>query len=42
MSAIYDYRERKRKEGYEIGYEIFAKYMIKEGKTNEEIQKEQN
>ena len=40
MSAIYDYGERKRKKGYKIGYKKFAKYMIKEGKTNEEIQKE--
>ena len=40
MSAIYDYGERKRKKGYKIGYKIFAKYMIKEGKPNEEIQKE--
>ena len=44
MSAVYDYGQRQKdagiKEGKKEGIEKMAKYMIKEGKTNEEIQKE--
>ncbi|WP_298521703.1 hypothetical protein [uncultured Methanobrevibacter sp.] len=52
MSAIYDYGQRREEEGIEIGKEEgieigkkegnkkMAKYMIKNGETNEEIQKE--
>jgi hypothetical protein len=52
MSAIYDYGKRCEEEGKKIGKEEgkrigkeegnkkMAKYMIKEGKSNEEIQKE--
>jgi hypothetical protein len=44
MSAIYDYGQRQKnegiKEGIKEGKEIMVKYMIKEGKTNEEIRKE--
>ena len=44
MSAIYDYGQRQKdegiKEGIKEGNKKIAKYMIKEGKTNEEIQKE--
>ncbi len=44
MSAIYDYGQRQKDEGIKEGKDValkkMAKYMIKEGKTNEEIQKE--
>ena len=44
MSAIYDYGQRQKdegiKEGIKEGNKKMAEYMIKEGKTNEEIQKE--
>ena len=48
MNAIYDYGQRREEEGKEKGIEIgkkegnkkLAKYMIKDGKNNEEIQKE--
>lgn len=40
MSAIYDYGQRQKNEGIKEGNEKLVKYMIKEGKTNEEIQKE--
>ena len=48
MSAIYDYGQRQKdkgikegiKEGKDATLKKMAKYMIKEGKTNEEIQKE--
>ena len=45
MSAIYDYGQRQKNEGIKEGKkegkkEGIAEYMIKEGKTNEEIQKE--
>ena len=44
MSAIYDYGQRQKDEGIKEGKDAtlkkMAKYMIKEGKTNEEIQKE--
>ncbi len=48
MNAIYNYGQRREEEGKEEGIEIgkkegnkkLAKYMIKDGKNNEEIQKE--
>ncbi len=40
MDAIYDYGQRRKEEGFKEGFKKFAKYMIKDGKTNEEIQKE--
>ena len=44
MSAIYDYGQRQKEDGIKEGKqeekEKFAKYLIKEGKNNEEIQKE--
>jgi len=48
MSAIYDYGQRQKdegikegiKEGKEETFKKMAKYMIKKGESNEEIQKE--
>ena len=40
MSAIYDYGQRQKEDGIKESMEKMAKYMIKEGKNNEEIQKE--
>lgn len=40
MSAIYDYGQRQEEKGIKKGKIKFAEYMIKEGKTNEEIEKE--
>lgn len=44
MSAIYDYGQRQKDEGIKEGkketFKKMAKYMIKKGESNEEIQKE--
>ena len=38
--SIYEYGQRQRRLGKKIGLSMLIEYMIKEGKTNEEIQKE--
>ena len=40
MSAIYDYGQRQKDEGIKEGIKKMAEYMIKEGKSNEEIHEE--
>ncbi len=40
MNAIHDYGKRMKEEGKKEGNIKMAKYMIKEGKTDKEIQKE--
>lgn len=40
MSAVYDYGQRRKEEGIKETYEKMAIYMIKNGETDEEIQKE--
>jgi LysM repeat protein len=40
MNAIYDYGKRQKEKGKKEVMKKMAKYMIKEGKTDQEIQKE--
>ncbi len=40
MSAIYDYGQRQKEEGIKEGSKKMVEYMINEGKSNEEIEKE--